>query len=150
MSHQGLRFKSTENINDVHERLYDALDKLLKPYLGPGKPTHEMAYEVKFMVDEIIDNFYPPAAGRTPKDYDKVFTFIRLDISVSSKDGHECEINLVHDGNDFDPFSPNSPCQNIKASYEKIRARNKNLKVGSCGEEKRGFNLKFYLNGENQ
>ncbi len=135
-----IRINCDEDRIEVNDKVYDLLDEELGPYIGMGKPTHKRAILTKLMVSEVVDNFFP--SKDWVKDYDKEFTQIVLLVHVSENE--EARVELTHDGNDFDPFADDSPCEKIKLCRDEIGFRKKPDGYGSC-EPKKGFKLKYKL-----
>lgn len=116
----------------THDRVYKELDELLSQYIGLGKDTHENAFDTKFYIEELVDNFL---------EYDDMFTKVTIDVRVHNDD--DVELKVIHDGNAFDPLSPESTCESIKAAINRLNV-SKQEAVGSDRETLR-FSIKYKL-----
>ena len=119
-------------VSEAHDQIYAELDLFLSEYLGLGKETHQSAFDTKFYVEELADNFL---------QYDATFTKVTIDIWIT--DGDDVHLKVIHNGNDFDPLSDQSRCVNIKAAIDRL---NISPQVITASErETLRFNIKYKL-----
>lgn len=100
------------------------LDEILGEYIGVGKQSHGKAIDAKFVSFEWSENILT---------HDHLFSEASITIKISS----DCDVEIAfkHDGNDFDPFSENSPCLKIKAAISRMKVLPGSIQVGTSSPQ---------------
>lgn len=128
-------FKNTEGNKSVNRKYYEKVENWIEPYFGLGKITHKKAYDTKFLLGEIVDNFLL---------YDVEFSYVKIEgkINIETLD---VEIEIQDDGNGFDPFNVLNKCSNIFAAGERLNIMGPKTILRSSGERNKTkvkYNLK--------
>ena len=93
-----------ESISHLNEDYYKGVDPIIGPYLeDEGSNTYSRAYDAKLIGREIIDNIFR---------HNFSATHFSVHFEVKS---NKVKIKIRHNGDFFDPFSPDSGCGLIKA-----------------------------------
>lgn len=108
-----IAFKKAEaksNSEALLGRAQDSLAEFVKPFWDDPE-TYPSAYDTRYIVGEILANYI---------DYDDDYGYVEVEGRIDPQT-FNVEIEIVDDGNGFDPLDPESPCKKIRAAANHLK-----------------------------
>lgn len=130
--------KSQKSREDFNDEIYLLLDEALRPY--KTDPVHVRYNDARLVTREILDNIY--------KHNDPAF-IIGLVLEVDGR--NMFQIQIYHDGDEFDPFLPANDCRLLIALDYEYQFKSKFV-LTDAGRHRLNlrFDLSSIVDGETQ